>query len=128
QSLRVTPEALSTSVHVWTTKEPSQYHPEPPNDAPGTMPTLPRAPIPTVPATMSIACTRYVTRVRLGFLTRLETGSDAADSYRIALDLFTAAEELGFDTGWVAQHHFLNGAGRLPSVFPFLAAAAQRTK
>jgi putative FMN-dependent luciferase-like monooxygenase len=67
-------------------------------------------------------------RVRLGFLTRLETGADAADSYRIALDLFTMAEELGFDTGWVAQHHFLNGEGRLPSVFPFLAAAAQRTK
>jgi putative FMN-dependent luciferase-like monooxygenase len=65
--------------------------------------------------------------VRLGFLTRLETGTDAADSYRIALDLFTAAEALGYDTGWVAQHHFLNGAGRLPSVFPFLAAAAQRT-
>jgi putative FMN-dependent luciferase-like monooxygenase len=69
-----------------------------------------------------------VVRVRLGFLTRLETGADAADSYRIALDLFTLAEDLGYDTGWVAQHHFLNGEGRLPSVFPFLAAAAQRTK
>ena len=65
--------------------------------------------------------------MRLGFLTRLETGADPADSYRIALDLFSHAEELGYDTGWVAQHHFLNGAGRLPSVFPFLAAAAQRT-
>jgi putative FMN-dependent luciferase-like monooxygenase len=68
-----------------------------------------------------------VARLRLGFLTRLETGADAPDSYRIALDLFQAAEQLGFDTGWVAQHHFLNGEGRLPSVFPFLAAAAQKT-
>ena len=68
------------------------------------------------------------TGLRLGFLTRLEVGADAADSYKFGLDMFTAAEELGFDTGWVAQHDFLNGAGRLPSVFPFLAAAAQRTK
>jgi alkanesulfonate monooxygenase SsuD/methylene tetrahydromethanopterin reductase-like flavin-dependent oxidoreductase (luciferase family) len=65
--------------------------------------------------------------LRLGFLTRLEVGTDAADSYRFALDMFTAAEELGYDVGWIAQHHFLNGEGRLPSVFPFLAAAAQRT-
>jgi alkanesulfonate monooxygenase SsuD/methylene tetrahydromethanopterin reductase-like flavin-dependent oxidoreductase (luciferase family) len=55
-------------------------------------------------------------------------GDDAADSYRFALDMFMAAEELGFDTGWVAQHHFLNGDGRLPSVFPFLGAAAAVTR
>ena len=66
--------------------------------------------------------------LRLGFLTRLETGDDAADSYRIGLELFEAAEALGFDSGWIAQHHFLNGDGRLPSAFPFLAAAAQRTR
>jgi putative FMN-dependent luciferase-like monooxygenase len=66
--------------------------------------------------------------LRLGFLTRLEVGADAADSYKFALDMFTLAEELGFDTGWIAQHHFLNGDGRLPSALPFLAAAAQRTR
>jgi alkanesulfonate monooxygenase SsuD/methylene tetrahydromethanopterin reductase-like flavin-dependent oxidoreductase (luciferase family) len=66
--------------------------------------------------------------VRLGFLTHLHVGSDAADSYRFALDLFQIAEELGYDSGWVAQHHFLNGSGRLPSSFAFLAAAAQRTR
>jgi alkanesulfonate monooxygenase SsuD/methylene tetrahydromethanopterin reductase-like flavin-dependent oxidoreductase (luciferase family) len=65
---------------------------------------------------------------RLGFLTHLHVGDDAADSYRIALDLFAAAEELGFDTGWVAQHHFLNGGARLPSTLTFLAAAAERTR
>jgi len=41
-------------------------------------------------------------RLRLGFLTRLEVGEDAADSYRFALEMFAVAEELGFDTGWIA--------------------------
>ena len=41
--------------------------------------------------------------LRLGFLTHLHVGADAADSYRIALDLFSAAEEMGYDSGWVAQ-------------------------
>jgi putative FMN-dependent luciferase-like monooxygenase len=67
-------------------------------------------------------------RLRLGLLTRLEIGRDPADTYRVALELFEAAEALGFDTGWVAQHHFLNGDGRLPSALPFLAALAQRTR
>jgi putative FMN-dependent luciferase-like monooxygenase len=67
-------------------------------------------------------------RLRLGFLTRLEVGKDAADSYRFALEMFEVADALGYDTGWIAQHHFLNGDGRLPSAFPFLAAAAQRTR
>ena len=62
--------------------------------------------------------------MRLGFLTHLHVGGDAADSYRIALDLFAAAEQMGFDSGWVAQHHFLNGGGRMPSSLAFLAAAA----
>jgi putative FMN-dependent luciferase-like monooxygenase len=66
--------------------------------------------------------------LKLGFLTRLEVGADPADSYKFAMDMFMLGEELGFDTGWIAQHHFLNGDGRLPSVLPFLAAAAQRTK
>jgi alkanesulfonate monooxygenase SsuD/methylene tetrahydromethanopterin reductase-like flavin-dependent oxidoreductase (luciferase family) len=66
--------------------------------------------------------------MRLGFLTHLHVGEDASDAYRIALDLFEAADELGYDTGWVAQHHFLNGGGRMPSSLAFLAAAAQRSK
>jgi alkanesulfonate monooxygenase SsuD/methylene tetrahydromethanopterin reductase-like flavin-dependent oxidoreductase (luciferase family) len=66
--------------------------------------------------------------LKLGFLTHLHVGQDAADSYRIALDLFQTAEALGFDSGWVAQHHFLNGSGRLPSTLAFLAAAAERTR
>lgn len=68
------------------------------------------------------------TRIRLGFLTHLHVGVDAADAYRVALELFEAAEQMGYDSGWVAQHHFLNGGGRLPSTLTFLAAAAQRTR
>src|SRR5215207_4688082 len=69
-----------------------------------------------------------VQRLRLGFLTHLHVGRDAADSYRIALDLFEAAEQIGYDSGWVAQHHFLNGDARMPSTLTFLAAAAERTR
>ncbi len=67
-------------------------------------------------------------RLRLGFLTHLHVGRDAADAYRIGLDLFAAADDLGYDSGWVAQHHFLNGDARLPSTLTFLAAVAQRTR
>jgi alkanesulfonate monooxygenase SsuD/methylene tetrahydromethanopterin reductase-like flavin-dependent oxidoreductase (luciferase family) len=66
--------------------------------------------------------------LRLSLLTRLEVGRDPADTYRAALDMFEAADELGYDCAWVAQHHFLNGDGRLPSALPFLAALAQRTR
>jgi alkanesulfonate monooxygenase SsuD/methylene tetrahydromethanopterin reductase-like flavin-dependent oxidoreductase (luciferase family) len=66
-------------------------------------------------------------RLRLSFLTHLHDGEDGADSYHIALDLFATAEEPDYDSGWVAQHHFLNGAARLPSTRAFLAAA-QRTR
>jgi alkanesulfonate monooxygenase SsuD/methylene tetrahydromethanopterin reductase-like flavin-dependent oxidoreductase (luciferase family) len=66
--------------------------------------------------------------VRLGFLTHLHIGEDAADSYRFALELFAIADELGYDSGWVAQHHFLNNGARLPSTLAFLAAAAERTR
>jgi alkanesulfonate monooxygenase SsuD/methylene tetrahydromethanopterin reductase-like flavin-dependent oxidoreductase (luciferase family) len=72
--------------------------------------------------------TKTAARLRLGFLTHLHVGADAADSYRVALDLFSTAEQLGFDSGWVAQHHFLNGGGRMPSTLTFLAAAAERTR
>jgi len=38
------------------------------------------------------------------------------------------SEELGFDSCWVAQHHFDASGGRLPSPFLFLAAVAERTR
>ena len=66
--------------------------------------------------------------IRLGFLTHLEGDRDPRQVYEDALTLFAAADQLGFDVGWIAQHHFRTHPGRLPSPFPFLAAAAQRTK
>jgi putative FMN-dependent luciferase-like monooxygenase len=84
-------------------------------------------PVPSAGEVDAVGVPKTPMRLKLGFLTRLEVGADAADSYRFALEMFTVAEQLGFDTGWIAQHHFLNGAGRLPSAFPFLAAAAERT-
>src|SRR5688572_28517509 len=69
-----------------------------------------------------------VAPVRLGFLTHLHIGEDAADSYRLALELFAIAEELGYDSGWVSQHHFINIGARLPSTLALLAAAAERTR
>ena len=80
------------------------------------------------PATMSGLISLDVVAMRLGFLTHLHIGEDAADSYRFALELFAIAEELGYDSGWVAQHHFLNNGARLPSTLAFLAAAAERTR
>ncbi len=66
--------------------------------------------------------------LRLGFLTHLRGSDDPQRIYQETLELFVAAEELGFDAGWVAQHHFKKGSGFLPSPFPFLAAVAERTR
>jgi alkanesulfonate monooxygenase SsuD/methylene tetrahydromethanopterin reductase-like flavin-dependent oxidoreductase (luciferase family) len=82
----------------------------------------------TVQAAVAEASQPTRQRLRLGFLTHLHIGNDAADSYRLALDLFGRAEELGYDSGWVAQHHFLHSGARLPSTLTFLAAAAERTR
>lgn len=66
---------------------------------------------------------------RLGFLTHVEGGADVRESYRNALELFVAADELGFDSGWVAQHHFGDDpAGGLGSPWIFLTDAAARTR
>lgn len=67
-------------------------------------------------------------RFRLGFLTHVQGKGDAATTYRNAQELFVVADELGFDVGWVAQHHAAEGGGGLPSPWPFLAHAAARTK
>jgi alkanesulfonate monooxygenase SsuD/methylene tetrahydromethanopterin reductase-like flavin-dependent oxidoreductase (luciferase family) len=68
-------------------------------------------------------------RFRLGFLTHVQArGDDLSQAYRDAQELFVVAEQLGFDVGWVAQHHARGGPGGLPSPWTFLAYAAARTK
>ena len=65
--------------------------------------------------------------LRLGFLSHLHGAAEPRKLYRDYVELFVAAEQLGFDSCWVAQHHFDASAGGLPSPFPFLAAVAERT-
>ncbi|WP_433730485.1 LLM class flavin-dependent oxidoreductase [Actinoplanes sp. CA-051413] len=65
---------------------------------------------------------------RLGFLTHVQGRGDLATTYRDAQELFVVADELGFDVGWVAQHHIPLGGGGLSSPWPFLAHAAARTR
>src|SRR2546428_9250851 len=65
--------------------------------------------------------------VRLGFFTRLVDDAAPAEVYARALSMFESAEKLGYDAGWVAQHH-AHREGGLPSPLVFLAAAAARTK
>ena len=65
---------------------------------------------------------------RLGFFTRLLDDVPAIERYRIAADQIGLADRLGFDTAWVAQHHFHAAEGGLPSPFPFLAHVAARTR
>ncbi|MEM7126225.1 MAG: LLM class flavin-dependent oxidoreductase [Chloroflexota bacterium] len=66
--------------------------------------------------------------IRIGFLTHVRGHNDPRQVYAETLELFDVAEQLGYDVGWVAQHHFKAGAGFLPSPFPFLAAVAERTQ
>jgi putative FMN-dependent luciferase-like monooxygenase len=70
---------------------------------------------------------RPVVPFRLGIFTRMVDDVAPAQLYARGLDLFETAEALGFDTGWVAQHH-AHKEGGLPSPLIFLAAAAARTK
>src|ERR1700722_16715844 len=67
-------------------------------------------------------------RFRLGFLTHVQGRGDLTAAYQQAQDLLVVADELGFDVGWVAQHHAPLGGGGLSSPWTFLAHAAARTK
>ncbi|KZE89377.1 putative FMN-dependent luciferase-like monooxygenase [Microbacterium sp. TNHR37B] len=68
-----------------------------------------------------------MTGPRLGFFTRLLEEAPARDRYRFALEQIAHAERAGFASAWVAQHHFGEDEGGLPSPFVLLAAAAERT-
>src|SRR5699024_4868178 len=82
----------------------------------------------TEPPPRSRGDPRIMTRPRLGLFTRLLEEAPAAERYRFALEQISHAEQLGFASAWVAQHHFGEHEGGLPSPFVLLAAAAQRTE
>jgi putative FMN-dependent luciferase-like monooxygenase len=64
---------------------------------------------------------------RLGVFTRLVDQVAPVEIYARGMGLFETAEDLGFDVGWVAQHH-AHKEGGLPSPLVFLAAVAARTQ
>lgn len=64
---------------------------------------------------------------RLGFFTRLLDDAPAGERYRLATEQIVHAEKHGFDSAWVAQHHFHRDEGGLPSPLPFLSFVAART-
>jgi putative FMN-dependent luciferase-like monooxygenase len=64
---------------------------------------------------------------RLGFFTRLLDQTTAGERYRLASEQIVHAERHGFDSAWVAQHHFDGDEGGLPAPFVFLAHVAART-
>ena len=65
---------------------------------------------------------------RLGYFSRLLDDVPAAERYRLVTEQIAHAEALGFDSAWVAQHHFHENEGGLPSPLVFLAHVAQRTQ
>src|SRR3984957_17436816 len=62
------------------------------------------------------------------FFPRLLDAAPAAERYRLAAEQIAHAEAQGYDAAWVAQHHFHEHEGGLPSPFVFLAHLAARTR
>lgn len=65
---------------------------------------------------------------RLGFFTRLLDEAHPQQRYRLATEQIIHAEALGFDSAWVAQHHFHEAEGGLPAPLVFLAHVAALTR
>lgn len=65
---------------------------------------------------------------QLGFFTRVLDEGSPQERYRLATEQIRHAEAFGFDSAWVAQHHFDGDEGGLPSPLVFLAQAAARTE
>lgn len=63
----------------------------------------------------------------LGYFTHVTGPSDPARAFRETITLAVAAEEHGFSSFWVAQHHAGALGGLLPSPMVLLAAVAERT-
>ena len=65
---------------------------------------------------------------RLGFFTRLLDKVPAKQRYQLATEQIQHAERCGFDNAWIAQHHFHEDEGGLPSPLVYLAHAAAQTR
>lgn len=60
-------------------------------------------------------------------LTHVDTGASTTESIGDAIELARAAEMLGYESFWVAQHRFGHQGGAVPSPLILLAAIAQHT-
>jgi putative FMN-dependent luciferase-like monooxygenase len=80
------------------------------------------------PSSFSAGFSANPTPLRLGFFSRLLDDAPAAERYRLVAEQIAHAEASGFDSAWVAQHHFHEHEGGLPSPFVFLAYVASRTR
>ena len=67
-------------------------------------------------------------QLRLGFFTRVLDRGTPPERYWKGIEQIVHAERLGFDTAWVAQHHFHGDEGGLPAPLVFLSHAAARTQ
>ena len=65
---------------------------------------------------------------RLGLFLQVDRAPHIQSTYAEVLDLIVAAEQLGYHSARVTQHHFGERYGRLPSPLPLLVAAAERTR
>lgn len=72
-------------------------------------------------------CRAAVDGLALGYLTHVAGSGTPARVYRETIELAVAAEELGYSSFWVAQHHGGGLGGLLPSPLVLLAAIAERT-
>ncbi|CAJ1580028.1 LLM class flavin-dependent oxidoreductase [[Mycobacterium] wendilense] len=66
---------------------------------------------------------------KLGFFTQVPSPADrpAKITYAELVDAIVAAEEIGYDSVWIGQHHFSPEDGSVPSPLVLLATAAART-
>jgi alkanesulfonate monooxygenase SsuD/methylene tetrahydromethanopterin reductase-like flavin-dependent oxidoreductase (luciferase family) len=64
---------------------------------------------------------------RLAFLLHLDSDLAPAAAYREAIALFVAAEQLGYDSGWVIHRHFRQGNEHVSAPLVLLAAIADHT-
>jgi alkanesulfonate monooxygenase SsuD/methylene tetrahydromethanopterin reductase-like flavin-dependent oxidoreductase (luciferase family) len=64
---------------------------------------------------------------RLGFLLHLDSDISPAQAFREGIELFVAAEKLGYDSGWVIQRHFRQGNEHVSAPLVVLAAIAEHT-
>ncbi len=80
----------------------------------------------TIAAPSNTQTAPFRTKKRIGFNTRVSFNDDAgpARGLRDGIELFKAAERLGYQSGWAYQRHFDH---YLSSPLPFFAAAGQHT-